>query len=311
MLFSIIIPTYNRPKLLDRAIKSVLKQKYKNWELIIVDDASSYNITEQIEKFDDDRIKLIAQSKQERSAARNIGISGSKGEFVCFLDDDDEYSEDYLLDFYNYYENTKKYDTILRTGFRRIYEDKSFNFSVNYDENKHHNPVEFVLKYMCGVWALCIPKSYLIKNKFSEEFQFWEDTHIIARLLSLYPLVQLDSYNYNYYIHGKMGSNTTFMKEDIERDIKINIDAVNDLFDNYADMLSNYVKPSIRSKIISKTYLGAAENAAYHGKKKKSIKFLRLSLANKFLVNRVKSYILITILLVTPTFITRRLSNTI
>jgi glycosyltransferase involved in cell wall biosynthesis len=88
---SVIIPTYNRAKLVSRAIKSVLAQTYYNFELIVIDDASTDNTKNIIANFQDKRISYIRQKKNKGApAARNTGIKLAKGLFIAFLDDDDE-----------------------------------------------------------------------------------------------------------------------------------------------------------------------------------------------------------------------------
>jgi len=98
MKFSIIIPTYNRAAFLPKAIESVLSQTYTGWELIIVDDGSTDNTKEVVSQYRDERIKYIYQDNAERCVARNNGIEHASGDYVCFLDSDDEYLENYLYD---------------------------------------------------------------------------------------------------------------------------------------------------------------------------------------------------------------------
>lgn len=91
---SIIIPTYNRADLLPRAIGSVINQTYKNWELIIVDDGSTDNSKEVISGYlkSEIRIKYLFElNSGGASAPRNLGISKASGEYITFLDSDDEY----------------------------------------------------------------------------------------------------------------------------------------------------------------------------------------------------------------------------
>jgi len=93
-LVSVILPTYNRAHLLDRSIKSVLKQTYENFELIVVNDGSSDEIERRVKEYQklDKRIKYVKNDKNLGvSSARNIGIKIAKGEFIAFQDDDDEW----------------------------------------------------------------------------------------------------------------------------------------------------------------------------------------------------------------------------
>jgi glycosyltransferase involved in cell wall biosynthesis len=87
---SVILPTKNRSHYLAPAIKSVLSQTYKEFELLIIDAASTDETQQVVNGFNDSRIKYLRQEKDEGvSAARNLGISKSTGDFVAFLDDDD------------------------------------------------------------------------------------------------------------------------------------------------------------------------------------------------------------------------------
>lgn len=112
--FSIILPTYSelepiqsgasgqthfRGKTVQRAIKSVLAQQFKDWELIIVDDGCVDGITPRIlDAFadTDSRIKVIHKENENRAIARNTGMDAATGEWICWLDSDDEYSTHYL-----------------------------------------------------------------------------------------------------------------------------------------------------------------------------------------------------------------------
>jgi glycosyltransferase involved in cell wall biosynthesis len=93
-IISVIIPTYNRAHLLPRSIESVLNQTYKDFELIIVDDGSNDNTDEVVNKYikKDNRIKYIKFEKNKGgNVARNAGINHSRGEYIAFLDSDDEW----------------------------------------------------------------------------------------------------------------------------------------------------------------------------------------------------------------------------
>lgn len=89
---SVIIPTHNRPELLKKAVISVLNQTYKDVEVIVVDDGLGKRADKTIGEFNDSGIKYIQhQEEKGGSAARNTGIRAASGEFIAFLDDDDEW----------------------------------------------------------------------------------------------------------------------------------------------------------------------------------------------------------------------------
>ena len=89
---SVVITTYNRAALLPRAIRSVLAQTYEDYELIIVDDCSTDDTPEVVQRFADSRIRAVRHSDNRgQSAAVNTGIRLARGEYIAFLDDDDEW----------------------------------------------------------------------------------------------------------------------------------------------------------------------------------------------------------------------------
>jgi glycosyltransferase involved in cell wall biosynthesis len=88
---SVIIPTFNRAHLLSKAIKSVLDQTYKDFEIFVIDDCSTDKTSDVVKSFKNKKIKyLVHKENQGGSAARNTGIKAAKGDFITFLDDDDE-----------------------------------------------------------------------------------------------------------------------------------------------------------------------------------------------------------------------------
>lgn len=95
-MFSIIIPLYNKEKSIVRTLKSILSQTIDDYEIIIVDDGSTDDSVRQVKSVQDNRIRIITQQNSGVSVARNRGIQEAKGEFIGFIDADDEWDEDYL-----------------------------------------------------------------------------------------------------------------------------------------------------------------------------------------------------------------------
>ena len=94
-LISVVIPTFNRVDALPRSIYSVLRQTYRNFELIVVDDGST-DATSDLLASIPELIQFVKQPHRGVSAARNAGISVSRGDLIAFLDSDDEWREDKL-----------------------------------------------------------------------------------------------------------------------------------------------------------------------------------------------------------------------
>ncbi len=95
--FSVIIPTYNRPVMLKRAVESVRAQSYEDFELIIVDDGSEDTVGEFIKGLSNDKTTSVHMENNSGSAAaRNAGLDQAQGSYIAFLDDDDEYQNIFL-----------------------------------------------------------------------------------------------------------------------------------------------------------------------------------------------------------------------
>lgn len=88
---SVIIPCYNRERTIERCIKSIINQTVKPYEIIIVDDGSTDGSVEKIEQLDCNFLRLIKQNHKGAQAARNLGILNAKGNYIAFLDSDDEW----------------------------------------------------------------------------------------------------------------------------------------------------------------------------------------------------------------------------
>ncbi|MHC4950021.1 MAG: glycosyltransferase [Planctomycetota bacterium] len=93
---TVIIPLYNKERQIKRAVCSVQRQTFKEWRLIVVNDGSTDNGPRIVREIEDSRIELIHQDNAGPGAARNAGLKASAGEYVVFLDADDEFTPDFL-----------------------------------------------------------------------------------------------------------------------------------------------------------------------------------------------------------------------
>lgn len=189
MTFSIIIPTYNRAAFLPKAIESVLAQTYTDWELIIVDDGSTDNTKEVISQYSDGRIIYIYQQNAERSAARNNGINHAKGDYVCFLDSDDEYLNNYLSDLLGII--TSKED-------KRLFIISSMAVENNGEEkivqpNKlTDNLFDYFFYNAVPPSIVCTAKSILDNHRFDDRVIVSEDTKMWVELMMDNPNVVIN-----------------------------------------------------------------------------------------------------------------------
>jgi glycosyltransferase involved in cell wall biosynthesis len=93
MQVSVIIPAYNAAAFLQETIESVLSQTFTDWELLVVDDGSTDQTPDIVQHYQkvDSRIQLIRQANQGVSATRNSGVANSQGDYIAFLDADDQW----------------------------------------------------------------------------------------------------------------------------------------------------------------------------------------------------------------------------
>src|SRR6266481_5515722 len=91
-LVSVIIPTFDRPKFLEAALRSVLRQTVTDFEVLVIDDGSATDVLPLLDALHDGRIRYFRhESNRGEAAARNTGIINARGAYLAFLDDDDEW----------------------------------------------------------------------------------------------------------------------------------------------------------------------------------------------------------------------------
>ncbi len=95
---TIILPTYNRAKLIKRSIDSILSQDFKDFELLIIDDGSTDHTPELLQEYEDERIKIFTKSNGGVSSARNLDLKHAKGEYITFIDSDDYILQGFFQD---------------------------------------------------------------------------------------------------------------------------------------------------------------------------------------------------------------------
>ena len=191
MKISVIIPTYNRKKTLARAIQSVINQSLSPFEILIIDDGSNDG-TEEWVKENFQNIKYIYQNNRGVSSARNIGIENANGDWVAFLDSDDEWLPNKL------HEQVIAIESNPKIKFFHTNEIWIRN-GVRVNQMKKHKKYGGYIFEKCLDICRVSPSSVLIQKEvfdnigvFDESLRVCEDYDLWLRITSKYPVEFLD-----------------------------------------------------------------------------------------------------------------------
>ena len=223
-LISVIIPAYNAEQFLGACLSSMTEQTYENLEVIVVNDGSSDKTGEIAAQWGqkDFRIKVVHQDNQGVSAARNAGLEIAKGDYIGFVDADDEVKND----FYEFlYQNLKKYEAdISHCGFELVKNERIVQFH-NTGIILVQNKVEALQELLSGARiepSTCnkLFKKEVIKNLFfATDIKFNEDLLFnIEAFKNAEKTVFEDVVKYKYNFNpssASRSSKTLFIEEEI------------------------------------------------------------------------------------------------
>ena len=227
MKYSLIIPTYNSEKTIEKCIKSILNQTYNNFEIIIVNDGSTDNTIEILKKFKDKRIKIINQKNHGVSFSRNTGIKECSGDYINFIDSDDFIKKNTLEEINKKLNDNKTID-ILRYNF--MYDNNNYS-GISNDLYKFSNKLinickiedkeklmhHFFTKYesIPTFSPLLFIKSNVCKKiKFDEKLSYLEDSDFYLSLVeNSKNIYLLDKKNYIVTTSQNSASRNIFRRE--------------------------------------------------------------------------------------------------
>jgi len=202
-MISIIMPTFNSSNCISRSIQSVLKQTYNDWELLITDDRSIDNTVEIIESFKDSRIRLFKLEKNSGAAvARNRSIANLSGDFIAFLDSDDEWTPTKLYDQISFMKNNNIRFSF--TSYFRIESDASFKINKVGGKTNYKQLLGNTKIYTSSVMIRVFEGLPLMPNyRRRQDFAYWLD--LLKIIDYAYPLnVPLTKY---YVTPNSLSSN--------------------------------------------------------------------------------------------------------
>ncbi len=215
-LVSVVIPTYGRSHLLERAIDSVLDQTYDNIEIIVVDDNDSNSVhrvdTEKVlQKYlnNNQIIYLKHEKNSGGSVARNTGIKASSGEYVALLDDDDEWFPEKLEKQISYFKNLDENVGVIYCSY--ILEEFEGDRECIRTEKGDLTKSLLMLQFDPGASSTLVFRKNVLQdiNYFDESFARHQDLEILIRLcrnyiIDVYPDVLLKINGHNFPAASKI-----------------------------------------------------------------------------------------------------------
>ena len=202
---SVIIPSYNVEKYIEKCLESLINQTLKDIEIIIVDDGSNDNTFEIIQKYakKDDRIIALRQKNQKQGAARNKGLDIAKGEFIGFVDSDDWVDLDYFEKLYS--AAIENNTNMAAASATRDYKNK-VKIHTKFDSKKVYHGANDILK---GIKRNLVVHSKIFKREPIKDLRFeqnvlYEDAPYAIKAIDMEnSLVTVPDAHYHYYSNPK------------------------------------------------------------------------------------------------------------
>lgn len=206
-LISIIMPTFNRAHMIERALKSIFQQTHQKIEIIIVDDVSEDNTEEVIQELNDNRITYIRHTENKGpGAARNTGLKHAKSNYIAFLDSDDEYTSNALIKKLTLLQTLDRKPGLVFSNYLEIGTHEHLHIShktASHYVTTHQFPASVFTPPSC--WM--IDRNIIGNESFDEEIRTSEDMDLFARIVRKSPAYFLNEPLTTKHVHTcKKGS---------------------------------------------------------------------------------------------------------
>lgn len=210
--FTVVVPTYNRANLILNTLNSILNQKFKDFEVIVVDDGSTDHTKEVVKSINNDQLSYYFKENAERAAARNFGTDLAKGKYICWFDSDDIMLEDHLQVAFELIQK-KKTPEIVVLSHNYADPDNNIISSVIHQEGYLREKLYKGNTISCN--AIFVRKDIAIKNPFNEirELSVSEDYELWMRLASKYEFHTSPEKTSNIILHDQRSMFTMTQSE--------------------------------------------------------------------------------------------------
>uniref|UniRef100_UPI00404B4C6D glycosyltransferase family 2 protein n=1 Tax=Flavobacterium sp. TaxID=239 RepID=UPI00404B4C6D len=208
--FSVIIPLYNKENFIEATVLSILEQTFNDYEIIIINDASTDSSVAKISQLDDNRIKIYHhQTNQGLSAARNTGIKNASSDYVCFLDADDIWKPTFLEKIHfliNQFPEASLFATNYET---KINSNQIIRYKTHFDEFETFGIVKSFFKSssnqgILNMSCLCVHEKVFKKiGGFDTKINFSEDIDFHIRSHAHFKLAYYNTYELTYNLYSE------------------------------------------------------------------------------------------------------------
>ena len=276
-LITVMIPAYNAQKYIGRCIESLLKQTYKEIEILIVNDGSKDNTKSICEEYSqkDSRVRLVNQENGGEGAARNTGLKEAKGKYLSFVDADDYVKEDFIERLHT---NLVKNNAGLAIcGFTELREDTVLNeTSGDITIMNQEEGMEMLLRedsFKGYVWNKIFDLDIIRLNKLSFDVSLavWTDVLFVFQYMRYIDKIVFDPTPEYYYIyletsvsHG--GGNNVIAVEKSYSAIRAKEQMVGDIPDKYVNVKGQIAVRFVQSSLAVIRNIGYSENPKKYGK---------------------------------------------
>lgn len=265
---SVIMPVYGVEDYVGRAIESVQKQTFKNWEMFCVDDGSKDRSGEICDQYaeKDDRIKVIHKENGGAPSARNVAIEKANGEYLYFMDADDWAEPDMLDNMIRIAEDTGS-ELVVAGFYIDTYDgDKKFTQelsipSITYNsqrEFRNHAHELFDLNLLYTPWNKLYSADYIRKHNIRFPYVFWDDFPFNLMVIKDIEKVSVTDKKYYHFIREREESETARYRDDMYEKREEEDQWLRDLY-KYWDTTSSEITEFLDRRYIERL-IGCVEN---------------------------------------------------
>lgn len=252
--FSIIVPVYNVEKYLRSCLDSILNQTYKDYEVIIVNDGTKDNSQDIIDEYvkKDNRFKGFKKSNGGLSDARNYGVGKAKGDYLVFVDSDDDINLE-LLNRLND-EIEKNHPELIRFQIVKISDKKEIDKCDTFENITGSEAFRLLSNndYFVTAWSCCYEKKFWLDNNFKYTLGVYHEDYGLTPYVYMKAnkVSALDYAGYNYYVRDNSIMNT----KNEEKELKKNKDTL-ELFDLNIERINKDKQVSLEDKKYFMSYM--------------------------------------------------------